>query len=96
MAEREYIMKMDQKPSEVAKDLRVYWETYVPTQKYVDTYPKEIVLEDAIYGIGKAFSEDYIFADGYERFLDDLEDFLRERKEKRGIKGKYQDARLGK
>lgn len=56
--------------------LQDFWGTYT-TLQVTKRYTPEIVLNDAIYGIGISISnERYSGADGFDRFKKELADYL--------------------
>jgi hypothetical protein len=56
---------------QVAEYLANYWATY-EQQHLSEQYSAETVLNDALYGIGAALSDDYKFAPGFAKFKKDL------------------------
>lgn len=48
-------------------ELRAYWDSYDMQHGWKD-YPFDMWLEDAMYGVARAASLDYQFANGFEKF----------------------------
>lgn len=55
--------------------LQEYWETYTDQEGW-HGYRMKTVLDDALYGIGSAISEDYRFANGFDSFKKELIEYL--------------------
>ncbi|WP_027855591.1 hypothetical protein [Marinobacterium litorale] len=66
---------MDATPEQVAKRLAKYWSTY-NDQPGVAEYGEKTVINDALYGIGIALSDEYLCADGFAKFKVDLKQYL--------------------
>lgn len=68
---------MTAKPKAVANHLANYWSTY-NDQLHVENYSAKTVLNDGLYGLGIAMSEEYQCADGFQKFMRDLQRYLDE------------------
>lgn len=68
-------IKMPNSPEQIAGFLAEYWATYMD-QPGAENYPFETVIKDALYGMGVAFDPNYKFADGFDRFKQDLGKYL--------------------
>jgi len=56
---------------DIANYLAHYWGTY-SHQGGVSTYMQKTILDDLLYGVGAAINRKYSFAQGYDRFKEDL------------------------
>jgi hypothetical protein len=62
---------MTNNPTDSANNLTQYWATY-NDQFGVENYMPQTFLDDALYGIGIAMSDEYRFAEGFLQFKKDL------------------------
>jgi len=60
---------------EVVASLQDYVGTYNNQHGY-EKYPDEMLIDDILYGLGAALSEDYKFADGFQKFKEKLIEHL--------------------
>lgn len=60
---------------EAIEKLTRYMKTYDRQIGYLD-YSDETIIDDILYGLGAALSEDYMYADGYRKFKERLKGHL--------------------
>lgn len=56
--------------------LQEYWETYTEQDGW-HAYSLKTVIDDALFGIGAAISDDYYSAEGFDKFKADLAEYLK-------------------
>lgn len=66
---------------EVVEKLKVYVDTYENIPGYKE-FTDETLIDDVLYGLGAALSDEYKFANGYEKFKKDLIKYLEGEHEK--------------
>ena len=60
---------------EVVASLQQYMATYNNQPGYED-FPDHVLIDDVLYGLGKALSDEFRYADGFAKFKDFLRDHL--------------------
>ena len=61
---------------DTVKSLQDYWNTY-PNQEHYEDYTPNIIIEDALYGLGIALNkEEYSYAQGFDKFKKLLKEHL--------------------
>lgn len=66
---------MSRNMKERVEKLQHYWNTYTSQSNY-EHYTDKTFLDDALYGIGVAISDDFRFAGGYDKFKELLREHL--------------------
>ena len=76
-------IKFEQKPmKQSVQELTKYMETY-PNQYGYESWPVDTLIDDVLYGLGVSISDEYRFADGYDKFKKLLLDRLQKEEENR-------------
>lgn len=76
-------IKFEQKPmKQSVEELTKYMATY-PNQYGYENWPVDMLIDDVLYGLGVAISEEYRFANGYSKFKQLLLERLQKEEENR-------------
>ena len=70
--------KRRERMKQIVAYLRGYMNTYDQQPEYLD-YPPETLVNDVLYGLGVALSDEYKYGEGFEKFKSKLLDHLSHR-----------------